>query len=227
MSQLYPVFLKLEGKTVLIVGGGRLAVQKLRTLRETGARAVVIAPRLRPALWCAIPGVQVTLVHRAWRRADLAGAGLVFAATGDAALNHRIVHLARRAGIPANAVDDPAHCDFYTPSVLRRGAVTLALSTGGKFPGVSKALRETLEAWLPPRDDGLVEGMLAMRRAIQASGRSAAGRTLALRDLLRRFKAEYLDPEAPGGRPERGVGGGRGIQADQPADRRAAPNPVS
>ena len=181
-------------------------MQKLRTLRETGARAVVIAPQLRPSLRRSVPGVQVTLVHRAWRPADLAGAGLVFAATGDAALNHRIVRLARQACIPANAVDDPAHCDFYTPSVLRRGAVTLAISTGGKFPGISKALRETLHAWLPPRDDGLVEEMLAMRRAIQAGGRSAAGRTRALRDLLRRFKAEYLEPEAQGGGPERGVG---------------------
>ena len=202
-------------------------MQKLHTLRETGARAVVVAPRLRPALRRAVPGVQVTLVQRAWRPADLEGAGLVFAATDDAACNHRIVRLARRAGIPANAVDDPAHCDFYTPSVLRRGAVTLALSTGGRFPGISKALRETLDAWLPPRDDGLVEGMLAMRQAIQAGGRSAAGRTRVLRGLLRRFKAEYLEPAAQGGRPERGVGDGRGVQASQPADRRAAPNPVS
>ena len=217
----------MEGKTVLIVGGGKLAVQKLRTLRESGARAVVVAPRLRSALRSAVPGVEVTLVHRAWRPADLAGVGLVFAATGDSALNHRIVRLARRGCIPANAVDDPAHCDFYTPSVLRRGAVTLAISTGGKFPGVSKALRETLDAWLPPHDDVLVDGLLAMRRAIQAGGRSAVGRTRALRDLLRRFKSEYLDPEARSEQPGRGVARARGVKAVEPADRCGEPNPVS
>lgn len=204
MSQLYPVFLKLHDKAVLIVGGGKLALQKWRTLRGTGARVTVVAPAIHRGLEGAGGRGELRLLRRAFRESDLAGASLVFAATDDRGLNRRVVSVAARAGITANAVDDPEHCDFYTPAVVRRGEMALAISTSGNFPGIGKALRETLEAWLPARDDAMLLEMFALRRAMKESSHASAVRSHALRQMLERFKQDYLNaalpasPEIPG-----------------------------
>jgi siroheme synthase-like protein len=194
MPQLCPLYLKLEGKIVLIVGGGEVALQKWRTLRETGAAVTVVAPAFHPELARAAAPGRPRLVRRAFRPSDLEGVRLVFAATDDPALNHRVCEAAGRAGILANAVDDPAHCDFYTPAVFRRGALALAISTSGNFPGLSRALREALEAWLPEADEHLLNELLALRGAVRNGGATSATRAEALRGLLERFKEDYLNP---------------------------------
>ncbi|MCZ6646329.1 MAG: bifunctional precorrin-2 dehydrogenase/sirohydrochlorin ferrochelatase [SAR324 cluster bacterium] len=192
MSQLYPVFLKLQGKAVLIVGGGNLALQKWRTLLESGARVTVVAPEMHPQLAAGAGPEGPRLLRREYADADLQGVHLLFAATDDQELNRRIVRTAQQAGIIANAVDDPAHCGFYTPAVLRRGAVTLAISTSGQFPGLSKALRECLEDWLPAGDDELLEELFFIRQAVKKRIPSGAERSDTLRRMLEQFKREYL-----------------------------------
>jgi siroheme synthase-like protein len=199
MPRLFPVFLKLEHKTVLIVGGGRLARQKLRTLAPAGANVRLVAPEIAAEClqW---PGSGTfEALRRPFAAEDLESADLVFAATGDAEFNHRVVELARAAGLLANAVDDPGHCDFFTPAVVRRGTLTLAVSSDGRLPGLTRAVRELLEEWLPERDDGLMEALVAARAELRASRFDSAARAAALRGLIARFRDEYLDPRRTAG----------------------------
>lgn len=195
---------------MLIVGGGKQATQKLHTLEDTGAHVTVVAPALRPGFPRELPGARLAVVQRAYRRADLKGMHLVIAATDDSELNRRIFGQAQTAGITANAVDDPDCCDYYTPSVLRRGAVTLAFSTSGRFPGVSRALRETLQAWLPAQDGGLLRELFSLRTALRRSSHGAAVRRRALRGLIERFKKDYLEPGADPMPPRVGAWSGAG-----------------
>ena len=175
----------------MIVGGGRLAVQKLDSLEGSGARLHVVAPRIRPEIG---QRVRKTNLHpRPYAAGDLAGAVLVFAATNDQSLNGRVVADAEAAGILANAVDDPALCAFYTPSILRRNGFVMAISSSGRFPGACKALRETLETWLPKEDEALLAELFALRERVNREVTDAAERSAALRELIAQFKRAYLE----------------------------------
>lgn len=136
----YPLSLRLAGRLCVVVGGGAVGRRKVAGLLAAGARVRVVDPR-GEALDA---GAEVELVPRAWRAEDLTGAFLVFAATDDAALNARIVAAARSAGALAQAVDDPQNGDFHLPAVLRRGALTLAVFTGGRSPALAAAVRDRL-----------------------------------------------------------------------------------
>lgn len=135
---IYPAFLNLSGKHCLVVGGGRLALHKTDDLRAAGARVTVVAPRLAPGFGRM---KEVRLIRRAFRPSDLLpGPWLVIAATDDEALHARIAKLCRARRIWVNVVDRPRLCDFIVPSVVRRGPVTFAVSTGGLSPAVAKYL---------------------------------------------------------------------------------------
>ena len=181
---------------MLIVGGGNLALQKLHTFANSGAHVTLVAPEFHPGLLENFAGMQTVLIRRPYQPEDVAGKDMIYAATDDRELNRRVYTNAERAGISANAVDDPGYCDFYTPSVLRRGAITLALSTSGRFPGISKALRECLESWLPCQDDDLLQELFALRTTLKRSSHATAVRSHALRTMIDRFKQDYLDPVA-------------------------------
>lgn len=134
----YPAFLNLSGKECLVVGGGRLALHKAEDLRAAGGRVTVVSPRLAPGFGRM---KEVRLIRRAFRPSDLIpGPWLVIAATDDEALHARIARLCRARRIWVNVVDRPRLCDFIVPSVVRRGPVTFAVSTGGLSPAVAKYL---------------------------------------------------------------------------------------
>lgn len=156
----YPVFLRLEGRSCLVVGGGDVAGRKLATLVEAGARVVVIAPKLGPDLTADLSrerpegAAPWTWKPRVFEDADTAGCFMVIAATDDAVVNRHVAHTARRHGALVNVVDDPTDCDFFVPAVMRRGSLQVAVSTGGSAPGLSKQLKHRLEAeftsdWAP------------------------------------------------------------------------------
>ncbi len=180
----------------MIVGGGSLGLQKIASLTPSGAEITVVAPRMSGEIRTMASRLNLQLIERLYDPADLLEKALVFAATGDRDLNHRIVGDARAARIPANAVDDPGSCDFFTPSILRRGSFILAISSSGRFPGISKALRETLEAWLPEEDEALLEALFELRRALREAALTPTARSAALRELIGQFKRTYLEPGA-------------------------------
>jgi uroporphyrin-III C-methyltransferase/precorrin-2 dehydrogenase/sirohydrochlorin ferrochelatase len=142
--KLYPVFLKLDGLPVVVVGGGPVAASKLRGLVEAGARVTVIAP----AIVDEIRAQPVTILETEFRPAHLAGAfWVVAAATPD--VNRDVAAAAAVRGLFVNAVDDVVSATAYLGGVVRRGPVELAISTGGLAPALAGLLREALDAILP------------------------------------------------------------------------------
>ena len=156
---MYPVFLKLTGRRVLLVGGGPVAAAKLTGLLADGAHVTVVAPEIRPELHQ--PGV--TIAKRAFVPADLDGAWYVVAAA-PAEINKQVLEAAEQRQVFVNAVDDPAHASAYAGSVVRRAGVTIAFSTDGRAPALAGLLREALDAWLPADLDAWMVASDAARR---------------------------------------------------------------
>ncbi len=142
--ELYPVFLKLAGLPVVVVGGGPIAASKLAGLLAAGARITVVAP----AICDAIRALDVTLVERDFAATDLDGARWVVAAAPPE-VNRAVATAATARGLFVNAVDDMASASAYLGGIVRRGSILLAISTNGLAPALAGLLREALEAVLP------------------------------------------------------------------------------
>jgi siroheme synthase-like protein len=144
MSSHYPIFLDLKDRPVLVIGAGKVALRKTRGLVEAGAKVTVVAPDVLPDF----DDLPVRVLRRPFRAADLTGVVLVFAATNDRQVNHRIGIAAKGRGVFANIADSAEECDFLVPARVHRGDVQVAISTGGQSPRVSKDLRQKLDAIL-------------------------------------------------------------------------------
>jgi uroporphyrin-III C-methyltransferase/precorrin-2 dehydrogenase/sirohydrochlorin ferrochelatase len=141
----YPLFVDLADRACLVVGGGAIAEGKVHGLLAAGAHVTVVSPTLIAPLADTARAGRIDHRPRTYRDGDLAGFVLAFTATGDPTVNDAVAAEGRRCGVWVNAVDDPAHCDFIVPAVLRRGALTVAVSTGGASPAFARAVREELE----------------------------------------------------------------------------------
>ena len=155
----YPVFLRLQGESVVLVGGGEVGLRKWRLLRRAGARILLISREVHPVLQSAVDAGTLMHLARDFEASHLDGALLVVAATDDEDLNRQVATAAAAKGIPVNVVDDPQHSSFITPSIVDRAPVLLAISTAGAAPVLARRLREQLEALLPPRFGALAQFM--------------------------------------------------------------------
>lgn len=144
MTSLFPAFLKLQSRRVLVVGGGRVAASKLEALLQAGADVTVVAPAVLPE----IKQAGVTVHERGFLDTDLDGAWWVVAAAPPD-VNRAVQAAAEPRRIFVNAVDDPRHATAYLAGVVRRDDVTVAISTNGRAPALAGLLREALDAWLP------------------------------------------------------------------------------
>jgi len=176
----------------LIAGGGEVALAKAGGLIPCGARLTVVAPRLHAEFAVLAEQAGLTLVERPFAERDLDGQSLVFAATGDPALNRAIVAQAEARGILANPVDDPGYGGFYSAAVVRRGPFVIAVGTEGQFPGLASALREALDGWLPDALGDAADRLSALRAALRAAQLPAARKFRALGELRSWFTREYL-----------------------------------
>jgi siroheme synthase-like protein len=165
----YPVNLILEDRPCLVVGGGSVAVRKVEGLRASGARVTVVAAQVTEEIkaW-----PDVTVEERAYRPADVAGQRLVVAATDSSTVNAAVFEDCEAAGVWVCGVDDPRHCSFTLPSVVRRGSLVLTVSTGGRSPALARWLRERLEAEIGPEYEALLDLVADERAAVKADGRS-------------------------------------------------------
>jgi siroheme synthase-like protein len=154
---LFPLFLKLAGRPVVLVGAGLVATEKLRHLLDAGADVTVVAPDIAPA----IAATQARIVRRGFEAADLDGAWLAVAAAPPE-VNRAVAAAAAERRIFVNAVDDPPSASAYAAAVLRRERLTIAISTDGQAPALAGLFREGLES-LIPRD--LAEWFATARRA--------------------------------------------------------------
>ncbi len=146
----FPAFFRVHGKTVAIFGNGDEAYAKARLLRNTEAEIVAYAdkPEAEYAAWLAAQGIQI--VHAEFSAAQVKGATLVFAATGEAEQDQAIVTAARAEKIPANAVDQPDYCDFFTPALVNRAPVAIAIGTEGAGPVLAQMIRARIDQMLSP-----------------------------------------------------------------------------
>ena len=173
----YPLLLELEGRPCVVVGGGPVGERKVEGLLAVGAAVTVVSPDVTRALAALAEAGRITLVGRAYRAGDLEGAALVFTALGDPRATAAVAREARERGIWLNAADDPVHCSFILPAVVRRGALTVAVASGGATPALTRALREHLEGVLGPEWATLAELAAEARRELRAAGRAADGET--------------------------------------------------
>jgi siroheme synthase-like protein len=135
----------LANTPCVVVGGGEVAARKVAALREAGARPLVISPALCEPLRRQVEEGEIDAIQRRYQVGDLTGVRLVIAATDDPATNEAIWHEAQDAGCLVNIVDDPPRCNFYVPATVRRGALTLAVSTSGNSPLLARRIAKMLE----------------------------------------------------------------------------------
>lgn len=145
MTSYYPVYLNLRGRRCVIIGGGTVAEGKIGRLRESGAVVCLVSPDATPGIRRHVADGDVSWEQREYRHGDLEGAFLAIAATNSREVNRRIFEEAEERGVLLNAVDDPPSCSFIAPSIVRRGPVTAAISTGGVSPALARKLRESLQ----------------------------------------------------------------------------------
>jgi precorrin-2 dehydrogenase len=143
----YPIFLELAGRSCLVVGGGPVAERKVEGLLAAGAVVTVVSPTLGGPLRRLLDEGRVRHLAREYRPGDLDGHQLAFVATDDGAVNAAVALEGRERSVWVNAADDPAHCAFILPSVLRRGELQVAVATGGTSPALSRVIREELEGY--------------------------------------------------------------------------------
>jgi len=145
----FPIFLDINSKRCVVVGGGAVAERKTATLLKAGADVILVSPRLTDSLTSWRDAGQLTHIDRMFEPEDLTGAYLVIAATNDARVNHRIAELANESRIPVNVADQPELCSFIVPSIIDRSPVVAAISTGGASPVLARLIRSRIESIIP------------------------------------------------------------------------------
>jgi uroporphyrin-III C-methyltransferase/precorrin-2 dehydrogenase/sirohydrochlorin ferrochelatase len=200
----FPVFMRVEGEAVAIVGGGEEALAKARLIGQSSAVLRIVADAAEPGLLAFIAATGATHIAAAYHAAHVEGAIMVFAASGDEALDRRVAEDARRLGIPVNAVDRPELCDFFTPALVNRAPVAIAIGTEGAGPVLAQMLRGRIDRMLSPS--------LGSLAALAASLRGTAERLLPKGNARRRFWSDFFD-----GTPSRAVEAGRLSEAHDAA----------
>ena len=193
MPRYYPLFLSIVGRAAVVVGGGAVAARRVRLFLECGAHVRVISPSFSAEFDLLKGRPGLTFIQRPYRADDLQGAILALASTDDAAVNQRVAEDARAGGVLVNVVDQPALCDFIVPSLVRRGDLTVAISTGGASPALAKRLREELEQTIGPEYEEFLEILKETRRRVQEEERDPERRRaiferLVASDLLERLR---------------------------------------
>jgi precorrin-2 dehydrogenase/sirohydrochlorin ferrochelatase len=183
---MFPLFLKLEGRPCLLVGAGRIGEGKLKSLLRAGARVTVVAPIATAGVQRLAKSAEIVWHKRNFTARDLDGMFLVVVATSSHPANARIFEQARRRGVLCNTVDDPANCDFYYPAVLRRGNLQIAISTGGSSPELASRLRKELETCFGPEYVPWLDYLRRHRADLLRTPLSAAERRRRLRRLASR-----------------------------------------
>lgn len=164
---VFPVFLKVEGRTAVVVGDGEEALAKARLLKESRIAVRLVAPLPSRALGAFVIQADLDHVAAPFAPSMLDGAVMVFAATGDAEADARVVAAARSRAIPANAVDRPQLCDFYTPALVNRAPVAVAIGSEGAGPVLTQIIRARIEALLPRSTGPLARLAAGYRRVVE------------------------------------------------------------
>ncbi|MDM7485182.1 bifunctional precorrin-2 dehydrogenase/sirohydrochlorin ferrochelatase [Vibrio metschnikovii] len=176
----FPVFLDLSNKAVLVVGGGEVACRKIEALMRAGAHITVVSPHITPQLQAWVEQDRCQWIQNFYSSKFISADYVqVWATTDNPDLNHQVFRDAKSVGVLVNAVDDQPYCDFITPSMIERGRIQLAISSGGASPVLIRNIRETLESVLPQN--------LALLADFGASKRNSIKDHLTTVDQRRKF----------------------------------------
>jgi precorrin-2 dehydrogenase / sirohydrochlorin ferrochelatase len=165
LNSNYPIMLRLEGKKVVVVGGGKVAERKVTGLLGTGSRIIVISPEATDELRGLAGSGMIEWLEKSFSKEDIDGALLIFAATNDKDLNQSIKKAASDQQL-VNIADDPEGADFHVPSHIQRGRLSIAVSTGAASPTLAKKIREQLEHQFDERYDAYLEFLFSARQRI-------------------------------------------------------------
>jgi siroheme synthase-like protein len=157
MNTYYPVYIQLQGRPCVVIGGGKIAEGKVDGLLAAEAKVTVISPELTPHLQELASQNKLTYISREYRPGDLTGAFLVICATDQAEINPQVWQEASANHQLVNVVDDTARCNFIAPSILRKGDLTIAISTSGKAPALAVRLKERLQEEIGPEYERFLE----------------------------------------------------------------------
>jgi len=177
-STLFPMMIKLGGRRCLVVGGGNVAAAKIRSLLACGARVTVVSPEVGNKIRLLAAKGELLWRRRSFSPRDLRGAFLAIAATDSAAINASVFRCCQPRKILCNSVDDPDHCDFFYPAVVRRGSLLIAVSTSGRSPALAAALRRELDRRFGSEWAGFVEQVGKQRQKILSTPPSAQRKRL-------------------------------------------------
>jgi precorrin-2 dehydrogenase/sirohydrochlorin ferrochelatase len=166
---LFPIFLKIAARPCLVIGAGHLAESKIESLQAAHAKVTVIAPQATQRIADLAAAGEIEWHPREYATGDLAGNFLVVAATNNPAVNRAVFHEAAESNVLCNAVDDPPFCDFYFPSVVRRGDLQIAISTAGASPALAQRLRKELNTQLPLNLGDWLTDLGNLRREVVAA----------------------------------------------------------
>ena len=207
---LFPMFLKLDGRPCLVVGAGSIGEPKIHSLVDCGAQVHVVAPSASGAVTDAANRGTLAWSQRTFEQSDLDGVFLVVAATSAVEVNHAIYRAAKERGILCNVVDDPLHCDFFYPAVVRRGHFQIAISTNGLSPALAQRVRKQFEEEFPPVYGTWLEELGKKRAALFQSGCEP--------ELRRTLLHHSVTPEAFAEFEHDQTNGGTGASPVQPGD---------
>jgi len=183
---LFPVFMKLTGRPCVVVGAGNIAESKIQSLLAAEARVTVIAPDAYASVQALAAAGEIVWEQRAYRDGDLDGAFLAVAGTATPEVNRAVYAEARAKDILCNAVDDPPFCDFYFPSVVKRGDLQIAISTAGESPALAMRLRKEINAALPADGGEWLMELGRLRREVLAMEPQSESRKALLHQLAER-----------------------------------------
>jgi uroporphyrin-III C-methyltransferase/precorrin-2 dehydrogenase/sirohydrochlorin ferrochelatase len=197
----HPIFLDLSGEPVVVIGGGAVAERKIESLIAAGARVTVVSPEVTDLIATLAAAGSLTLRTRPYRRGDLAGCRLAYAATSASDVNQAVRDEARAEGVWLNAVDKPALCDFITPATVRRGDLTLAVSTNGRCPALAKQIREDLERAYGPEYADTLEKLGELRDRAKAGSGLTADVDAAVAEVLAALSSTSPSPRGAAATP--------------------------
>ncbi len=195
MNQLYPIFLKLSGRPCLVVGGGRVALQKVGPLLSAGADVTVVSPELTGELEALRDANRIRWIPRRYVPGDLSGAFLAFAAVDDPSLSGEVLREARERGVLFNAVDHDPHCMFHVPATIARGDLKIAISTAGKSPALAAELKTRLSAAIGEEVTRFLAALGELRpRVLSRFPSDPERRKAVFNGLVRSFRPVFSPP---------------------------------
>jgi precorrin-2 dehydrogenase / sirohydrochlorin ferrochelatase len=219
---LYPIFLKLEGHKVLVVGGGLVAEQKIEAVLRSATDVTVISPQITPRIRLWAHQGRIKHLGLEFRPGMTRGYFLVISCTDSEVTNRAVYQEARESGALANAVDDPGYCDFYAPAVVSRGEFQIAISTGGNSPALSQHVRKQLEQDFGPEYESWTAWLGRMRDTI----RKVLPRTERRKELLMLLALckpkKFSNQHIPGGNHGPIEKGRAGSQTEERVERASA-----